>query len=48
MAQEPASHFAPSWYSAFENPVAQTRDHRLRAFVRLWRAFMRVTCRASS
>ena len=41
MPNQDSSQFAPSWYSAFESPAAQTRDHRLRAFVRLWRAFMR-------
>lgn len=41
MTHQDSSQFAPSWYSAFESPARQTRDHRLRAFLRLWRAFMR-------
>ena len=40
MAQEPASHFAPSWYSAFESAGDEGRQQQQRAFERLWRAFM--------
>jgi two-component system, NtrC family, sensor histidine kinase PilS len=41
MAREHSSQFAPSWYSAFEGTTTQSREQRMRAFVRLWRAFMR-------
>ncbi|WP_430407514.1 hypothetical protein [Hydrogenophaga sp.] len=41
MARENSSQFAPSWYSAFEGTTTQSREQRMRAFVRLWRAFMR-------
>lgn len=40
MSQEPASHFAPSWYSAFESAGDEGRQQQQRAFERLWRAFM--------
>ncbi len=41
MARDVSSQFAPSWYSAFEGRSYQSREQRTRAFVRLWRAFMR-------
>lgn len=41
MAKDISSQFAPSWYSAFEGSHSQGREQRMRAFVRLWRAFMR-------
>ncbi|MCV0438183.1 MAG: PAS domain-containing sensor histidine kinase [Hydrogenophaga sp.] len=41
MARDISSQFAPSWYSAFEGSHTQGREQRMRAFVRLWRAFMR-------
>jgi len=41
MAREHSSQFAPSWYSAFEGSTTQSREQRMRAFVRLWSAFMR-------
>lgn len=41
MAKDVSSQFAPSWYSAFEGGHTQGREQRMRAFVRLWRAFMR-------
>ena len=41
MARDVSSQFAPSWYSAFEGSHVQSREQRMRAFVRLWRAFMR-------
>lgn len=41
MAREESSQFAPSWYAAFETGNNQGREQRLRAFVRLWVAFMR-------
>ena len=41
MARDVSSQFAPSWYSAFEGSNSQGREQRMRAFVRLWRAFMR-------
>ena len=41
MARDVSSQFAPSWYSAFEGSHVQSREQRKRAFVRLWRAFMR-------
>ena len=41
MAREDSSQFAPSWYSAFEGSSTQSLEQRMRAFVRLWRAFMR-------
>jgi two-component system, NtrC family, sensor histidine kinase PilS len=41
MARDVSSQFAPSWYSAFEGNNSQGREQRMRAFVRLWRAFMR-------
>ncbi|WP_448936108.1 sensor histidine kinase [Hydrogenophaga sp.] len=41
MARDVSSQFAPSWYSAFEGGNNQGREQRQRAFVRLWRAFMR-------
>lgn len=40
MAQEPTSHFAPSWFSAFESAGTEGREQQQRAFERLWRAFM--------
>lgn len=41
MPTDDSSTFATSWYSAFESPAKHTRAQRHRAFVRLWRAFMR-------
>ncbi len=41
MAREDSSQFAPSWFVAFESGNNQGREQRLRAFVRLWVAFMR-------
>ncbi len=41
MAREHSSQFSTSWYSAFEGSTTQSREQRMRAFVRLWRAFMR-------
>ncbi len=41
MSNDDSSSFATSWYSAFESPANHTREQRHRAFVRLWRAFMR-------
>ncbi len=41
MARDVSSQFAPSWYSAFEGGHTQSREQRMRAFTRLWRAFMR-------
>ena len=41
MAHEDSSQFAPSWFVAFETGNNQGREQRLRAFVRLWSAFMR-------
>ncbi|MDM7942821.1 MAG: histidine kinase dimerization/phospho-acceptor domain-containing protein [Hydrogenophaga sp.] len=41
MAREDSSQFAPSWFVAYENGNNQGREQRLRAFVRLWVAFMR-------
>lgn len=41
MAREDSSQFAPSWFVAYETGNNQGRDQRLRAFVRLWVAFMR-------
>lgn len=41
MAQEPNSQYAPSWFSAFESTSSHGREQRMRAFERLWRAFMR-------
>ena len=42
MAREPASQFAPSWFSTLEAvPSSHGQTHRVRAYVRLWRAFMR-------
>src|SRR5690606_20204888 len=41
MARPDSSQFAPSWYSVFESPGLQAHEQRTRAFVRLWRAFMR-------
>ncbi|MGE0348280.1 sensor histidine kinase [Hydrogenophaga sp.] len=41
MGRDVSSQFAPSWYSAFEGSHTQGREQRMRAFVRLWRAFMR-------
>lgn len=41
MAHEDSSQFAPSWFVAYEAGNNQGREQRLRAFVRLWVAFMR-------
>ena len=41
MAREDSSQFAPSWFVAYETGNSQGREQRLRAFVRLWVAFMR-------
>jgi len=42
MPKEPPSHFAPSWFSTLEaGSSTQDRHHQVRAYVRLWRAFMR-------
>jgi two-component system, NtrC family, sensor histidine kinase PilS len=41
MAQDLSSQFAPSWFSAQEGDSRHGREQRVRAFVRLWRAFMR-------
>lgn len=41
MARHTNSHFAPSWFSVFEGGSSYGREQRLRAFVRLWTAFMR-------
>ncbi len=41
MGSAPNSQFAPSWYAAFEGSHTQGREQRMRAFVRLWSAFMR-------
>ena len=42
MAREAASQFAPSWFSTLEaSPSSHGQAHRVRAYVRLWRAFMR-------
>ena len=41
MAREDSSQFAPSWFVAYETGNNQGREQRLRAFVRLWVAFMR-------
>jgi two-component system sensor histidine kinase PilS (NtrC family) len=41
MARNTNSPFAPSWFSVFENSSTHGREQRLRAFVRLWSAFMR-------
>lgn len=41
MPKADSSSFATSWYSAFESPVDHALAQRQRAFVRLWRAFMR-------
>lgn len=40
MGQETVSHFAASWYSAFETSSSEGREQQQRAFERLWRAFM--------
>ncbi len=41
MAREESSQFAPSWFVAYETGNNQGNEQRLRAFVRLWVAFMR-------
>ena len=42
MAQEPHSQFAPSWFSTLEaGNSLQDPAHHVRAYVRLWRVFMR-------
>ncbi|MFW2358195.1 sensor histidine kinase [Hydrogenophaga sp.] len=41
MAREDSSQFAPSWFVAFESGNNVGHEQRLRAFVRLWVAFMR-------
>jgi len=41
MARPDSTPFAPSWYSVFESPGLHAHEQRTRAFVRLWRAFMR-------
>jgi two-component system, NtrC family, sensor histidine kinase PilS len=42
MAQEPHSQFAPSWFSTLEaGNSLQDPTHHVRAYVRLWRVFMR-------
>lgn len=42
MAQEPPSQFAPSWFSTLEaGNSLQDPGHQVRAYVRLWRVFMR-------
>jgi two-component system sensor histidine kinase PilS (NtrC family) len=41
MARDVSSQFSPSWYSAFEGNHTQSREQRMRAFARLWNAFMR-------
>lgn len=41
MAQDPVSQFAPSWFSSLEaSSSLQEQEHHVRAYVRLWRAFM--------
>ncbi|WP_137919937.1 ATP-binding protein [Hydrogenophaga sp. 2FB] len=39
-ASDISSQFAASWYAGFEGSNHQEREQRMRAFVRLWRAFM--------
>jgi len=41
MAKDHSTQFAPSWYSAFGATGHEGPFQRTRAFVRLWRAFMR-------
>ena len=43
MASDPNSQFAPSWYSTLEagSSTLQEQAHHVRAYVRLWKAFMR-------
>ena len=42
MASDPNSQFAPSWYSTLEaGSSLQDQAHHVRAYVRLWKAFMR-------
>ena len=42
MAHEGTSQFAPSWFSTLEaGSGSRGQVHRVRAYVRLWRAFMR-------
>lgn len=42
MAQDPHSQFAPSWFSSLEaGDSVQNHPNHVRAYVRLWRAFMR-------
>lgn len=42
MAQDAASQFSPSWFSGLDAGVSShDHEHRVRAYVRLWRAFMR-------
>lgn len=41
MALDNPSQFDPSWFAGLESTSPQGREQRLRAFVRLWRAFMR-------
>ncbi|MFN3496349.1 MAG: hypothetical protein ACK40L_17755 [Hydrogenophaga sp.] len=41
MSIDHPSQFDPSWFAGLESTSPQGREQRLRAFVRLWRAFMR-------
>jgi two-component system, NtrC family, sensor histidine kinase PilS len=42
MTQDPPSQFAPSWFSSLEaGDSVQNHQNHVRAYVRLWRAFMR-------
>ena len=41
MARDHPSQFAPSWFFVPEGTSTHGREQRVRAFVRLWRAFMR-------
>lgn len=41
MSRDISSQFAPSWFSTLEVSGSQGREQRVRAFVRLWRTFMR-------
>ncbi|WP_372656817.1 PAS domain-containing sensor histidine kinase [Hydrogenophaga sp.] len=41
MAHDHSSQYAPSWFSAYEGNSSHGHEQRLRAFARLWRAFMR-------
>lgn len=41
MARDPSSQFSPSWLVSLEGDGTPVHEQRLRAFSRLWRAFMR-------